>query len=215
MKRKFVSAVVAFVAMVAGLLAVATPAQAVEQPADINGYKFWTPSVCVEPGSGIPDDISQQTYYRLAYIAQQWNLRSNGVLKLDYSTDCAADGYTPSRRMVIGTYSGATDGGCLAATNQQTEGLNGFARWTNSPGMYINRNYQNCVYNQTYRDHMVSESIGYLLGLKVLNSTGYNSRVMNNTAWSLSNVPLPDVYSGQRVAEIYSGMYCQPAGTVC
>lgn len=211
MRKIFVS-VLGVLAMVMGMAAFAVaPAQAATLPPDANGYKFWSPYVCVD-GSAINGD-----YYRVAYIAQQWNIRSGYNLHLDYEDDCVAAGYPPSRSMVIGSYTNNTDGYCLTFTNQQTEGYGGFARWTNRPGAYVNFGGPGtpCIQNQTYRDHIVSEAIGYLIGLKMLNSTGYNSRVMNGTTWSWQNVPLPDVNSGSTVANIYTNVYCQPVGTAC
>ena len=217
MRKFFIAMVMAIAILFAGVATSVAPAQATSaavtqataQPADINGYKFWSPSICVD-GSAI-----NGSYYRVAYIAQQWNIRAQGALALDYENDCAAAGYPPSRRMVIGTYTNATDGKCLTITNAGTAGYNGFARWTDGPGAYINLYGSNCVYNQTFRDHVVSNAIGYLLGLQVLNSSGYNSRVMNSTAWSWSNVPLPDINSGDTLFNIYSNVYCLPAGSTC
>ena len=176
-------------------------------PPDANGEMFWNYQICVEPGSGIPDSISQQTNYRLAYIAQQWNIRAQGALALDYSTDCAADGYPPSRRMVVGLFSNSSISACNYLKNGQTDYYEGMYRWTNGPGVYINTAFSQCVGSQTHRDHIVSASIGYLLGLQNLSSSGYNSRVMNNTAWSWDNVPLPDTNSGATLVNIYSCLY--------
>jgi hypothetical protein len=213
MRKIFMAVVAAVAILMSGLVGTQT-ASAAELPPDASGYKFWSPNICVEAGNGIPDNPADQTYYRVAYIAQQWNLRTT-ILSLDYSADCAADGYPPSRRMVIGTYSNPTDTeSCMRAANVETEGLNGFARWTNGPAIYIRRE-ASCASAQVYRDHAVSQAIGYLLGLKILNSSGYNSRVMNNTTWSWQNVPLPDQNSGNTLSAIYAYAYCQPFGTVC
>lgn len=217
MRNKIMAAIAAVAALLTVGFGVA-PAQAAGQtsqsatvaiPPDANGYKFWSPSICVD-GSGI-----NGAYYRVAYIAQQWNIRAQGALSLDYSDDCVADGYPPSRRMVIGSYSNASDASCVTTTNVETEGYHGFMRWTNGPGSYINFAKPSCISSQTRRDHVVSEAIGILLGLRGLNSTGYNSRVMNGTNWSWDNVPLPDVNSGDTVFNIYSNVYCLPEGTTC
>jgi hypothetical protein len=214
--RKSLSAVIALLMLGLGALVVSVPAQASSSttsgattlplPPDANGEMFWSPYICVEPGAGIPDAISDQTYYRLAYLAQQWNLRANGAIALDYSTDCAADGYPPSRRMVIGLYS-STASVCNYLKNGQTDYYEGMYRWTNGPAVYINTANAGCVSSQTRRDHIVSASIGYLLGLQNLNSSGYNSRVMNFTTWSWDNVPLPDSNSGLTLIYIYSCKY--------
>ena len=207
--RKFFMTVIAAVAMLLGGLAAAAPASAVAIPSDLNGHKFWSSYICVD-GSAINGD-----YYRVAYIAQQWNIRSGYNLHLDYEDDCAVAGYPPSRRMVVGTYNNVNDANCLVVTNAQTEGYGGFARWTNGPGIYINTAFSTCVGGQGARDKIVSQSIGYLLGLKILNSEAYNSRVMNNTEWSRTYVTLPDTNSGSRLANLYTNVYCQPEGTVC
>ena len=75
------------------------------------------------------------------------------------------------------------------------------------PAVYINIGQLRCVSSQARRDHQVASAIGGLLGLQGFDSPAWNSRVMNETDFSLDNVPLPDVYSSQRVREIYSGMY--------
>lgn len=224
-KETALKKILALVAGVMALFAVlaSAPAQAAPEtsisaqyalPPDAAGWKFWTPSVCVDAGSGIPDDIASQTYYRVAYLAQQWNLRTS-LLQLDYEADCAAAGYPPSRIMVIGTFKNTTLGACYQQTNRSyTDYTNGMYRWTNSPGMYINL-IPGCVDNQTMRDHMVSAAIGEILGAKLLNSSGYDSRVMNMTAWSRNNVALPDQNTANLLDAIYAYTYCQPFGTTC
>lgn len=208
MNKRFASLVLAVLAILGFGLVAATPASAAPLPPDANGYKFWSPSICVD-GSAI-----NGAYYRVGYIAQQWNLKTS-TLSLDYADDCAAAGYPPSRRMVIGTYNNPNDNACLLQTNTQATYLNGMWRWTNGPGSYINIGQSACVSSQTRRDHYVSMAIGQLLGLQVLNSSGYNSRVMNSTQWSVDNVPLPDQNSANTLDAIYSYAYCQPFGTTC
>ena len=204
MMKRFLSALIAVAALLTGALASAAPASAyAPHPADINGYRFWTGSICVD-GSAI-----NGPYYRVAYIAQQWNLRvgNTSVLALDYEDDCAAAGYPPSRRMVIGSFSNGNQQGCFLATNQGSSPYNGMNRWTQGPGIYINFAETGCINSQVRRDHTVSIAIGTALGLRIMNSTGYNSRVMNTTDFSWDNVPLPDAASGQRLWEIYTGVY--------
>jgi len=212
MKHKALRAFVALFALLLGLLTMGgAPAQAAVSgqpwPADTSHYKFWSKSICVD-GSAI-----NGPYYRVAYIAQQWNLKAPG-LALDYEDDCAAAGYPPSRRMVIGIYDNPSDYNCLRLTNGGADFYNGAYRWTDGPGHYINVGQPTCIQDQTHRDHIVSEAIGVLLGLRVLNSAGYNSRVMNNTEFSWLNVPLPDSYSGARLVDIYNGLYCT-TGSSC
>lgn len=202
MKRLMV-AVVAVVAILGGF---ATPAQAaLPHPVDINGARFWSGKVCVD-GSAI-----NGPYWRVSYIAQQWNLRvgDTNILALDYEDDCVAAGYPPSRRMVIGTFNNSDIRMCNLATNYSTDYYNGMNRWTNGPGMYINLGVSGCFSTQNRRDHFVSSAIGHLLGLRSFESEQSHllSRVMNDTTYSLDAVPLPDATSGQRVREIYTGMY--------
>ena len=211
--KRFLMAVVAIAALLTGAVVSAAPASAAPtvavvsttaeyepHPATINGYRFWSPSICID-GSAI-----NGPYYRVAYIAQQWNLKTSG-LALDYSDDCVADGYPPSRRMVIGMFSSNDpDQGCTLGTNLGVDFYNGMYRWTDGPGVYL-KNDPLCNGSQTRRDHLVSAAIGSTLGLKILNSSGYNSRVVNMTLWSWDNVPLPDVNSGVLLADINAGVY--------
>lgn len=176
-------------------------------PPDVGGWKFWSYSVCVD-GSAI-----NGAYYRVAQLAQQWNLRAP-IMQLDYSDDCAADGYPPSRRMVVGSYNNPSDATCWRNTNNQTSTVNGMKRWTNGPAIYINFGQPSCIQGQARRDHVVSAVIGWVLGLNFLNSTGYNSRVMNMTAFSWDNVGTPDTHSGDTLNDIYGYAYCDP-GTLC
>lgn len=204
MKRTIV-VVLAALALMAGF---AVPASAQTLPPDVTNRKFWSPLICID-GSSINGD-----YYQVAVIAQKWNIASDSTVKFDYSTDCAADGYPPSRRMVVGLYNGTAADGCLLVTNNQTAFYNGAYRWTNGPGFYINK--QNaCIGTQTRRNHVVSLVTGYALGLAALNSAGYNSRVMNQTAWSYDNVPYPDSKSGALAYQIYTGAYCDPPFSGC
>lgn len=188
-------------------VAVSQSAQA--QPADINGYKFWSPSICIDAS-----DINGQ-YYPISTLAQRWNIVSQGALALDYSNDCAADGYPPSRRMVVNTFSNASNPNCIVFTNTEFTGYHGFSRWTNGPGAYFNTAKSCMTSGQTIRNHWLSEGIGFLLGLQSLDSDSYNSRVMNNTSYSQVNVPQADYNSGDTMFNIYSGVYCLPAGSGC
>jgi hypothetical protein len=46
-----------------------------------------------------------------------------------------------------------------------------------------------------------------LLGLKILNSVGWDSRVMNSTQYSFDNVPFVTPIEGGRLWSIYTGAY--------
>lgn len=207
--KKFLLGIAAIISLLLVGVVAPTTASATPIPADAANppFKFWTPNICID-GSAINGQ-----YYQVAYLAQQWNLRTT-TLALDYSTDCAADGYGPSARMVVGSFNNP-DGGCIAITNGQGTYLNGWYRFTNGPGIYINVGVPGCVSSQARRDHAVSAAIGAILGLKYLNSSSYNSRVMNQTAWSYDNVTVPDQHSANTLDAIYSYAYCQPFGTTC
>lgn len=193
----------AFVAMLSLLLVgAAVPASAAESlPSTANGYRFWTGTTLCVDGSAI-----NGSYYQVAYLAQQWNLATS-YIALDYSDDCVADGYPPSRRMVVGTYYNATNKACLYLTNGYVDTVGQFNRWTSGPGVYINTAYTDCVGSQARRDHFVTQAIGYLLGADNFLSAGYNSRVMNNTDWSITNVTRPDQYTSALLTNIYAGLY--------
>lgn len=215
--KKIIAAVFAVVAILFAGMALTEPAQAATQstdtaiPPDVSSpaHKFWTPNICID-GSQI-----NGTYYPVAALAQQWNLRAP-ILNLDYSDDCVVDGYTPSTRMVIGSAHGGSGGDCFSVTNTgYYTTLNGWHRWTNVPAAYLNIDNNACVGSQARRSHLVSMAIGWILGLQTLNSTGYNSRVMNQTAYSYDNITAADQNSGNTLEAVYAYAYCQPFGTVC
>lgn len=194
----------AIVAVVALFTISAAPAHAVEPlPAELSGTRFWSGSICVD-GSAIDGQ-----YYRVGYMAQQWNLRVNNtsVLALDYEDDCAAAGYPPSRRFVMGIYNNPSDPDCVTMTNVQATFYNSMWRWTNGPGIYINVGQSTCVSGQQRRDHIVAASIGKVLGFDFLNSSGYNSRVMNMTVYSWDNIAVPSTAEGALAYNLYTGLY--------
>jgi len=214
MKKRLAAILVALGLLIGAAVVSAVPSQASDSvaskatamPAEANGFKFWTGSICID-GSGINSDR-----YLVAYLAQQWNLRVNNpdYLSLQYEDDCAAAGYPPSRRMVVGAYNNPNDPYCTTPVNQQYADYGGFHRWTNGPGVYLNIGQLNCVSSQNRRSHLVSMAIGNVLGLKLLNSAGYNSRVMNQTAYSYDNIYLPDQNSALVLSGIYGGLWCNP-----
>lgn len=207
--KRILAVVLAAFALIAGL---AVPANAQTLPPDVSGTKFWSDSICVD-GSAV-----NGTYYRVAYIAQQWNIQgaSNaGGPALTYKDDCAAAGFPPSRRFVIGSINNPSAPNCYTVTNTHQVLYNGMYRWTDGPGFYLNFGHPSCISSQTRRDHLVSMAIGQALGLAVLNSDGYNSRVMNQTAWSWDNVPLPTGRDGGLAYQIYTGAFCDPPFSGC
>ena len=147
----------------------------------------------------------------MAYLAQQWNVKGN--VALSYHDDCAAAGFPPSRRMVIGISHGGATGSCKTRTNDGTALYQGMLRWTDGPGIYINVDNPACVSGQTRRDHAVSSSIGSLLGLSSLYSSGWASHVMYVPDYSL--VGLPTDNEGGLDYQIYVGSYCTPKFSGC
>jgi hypothetical protein len=205
--KKRLATVLVALATLLGIVATASPAQAYIDDPYINGRKFWSPSVCV--GSAL-----LQSYYRVGYAAQVINNQTQ-TLALDYSTDCAADGYPPSRRMVVGTFQNAGYDGCIYLTNQYHDDYNGFWRWTSGPGMYLNTGLAECVSTQTRRDHWISQAIAWHLGLHTLDDTDPDDwRVMHSGAWSRDNVATVTSTEGVKLDQIYMGNFCN-SGTVC
>lgn len=206
MKKRLAAVLVALAAMFSIVATTAVPANAYIDDPYINGRKFWSPSVCV--GSTL-----LQSYYRVGYVAQSINNGTN-TLALDYSTDCAADGYPPSRRMVVGTFQNANDDRCLVFTNQYHDDYNGFWRWTSGPGIYLNTGLSRCIGSQTRRDHFISQGIAWHLGLNSIDNTTETWRVMNVNDSSSSTVPLPVQQEMIKLDQIYMGNFCD-SGNVC
>lgn len=202
MKRLFAVLVLAF-GIITGT---AVSSQAYIDDPMINGRKFASTSLCV--GSAL-----NQSTYRVGYVAQTIN-NATEELSLAHSTDCAGAGYPASRRMVVGTFQNPDFPHCTLFTNQQNSQYNGFSRWTNAPGMYLNTAFSTCISTQTRRDHWISQMIIWHLGLTTLDSTGWNSHVMNQTAFSRDNVGILHSSEGVKLDEIYRGVFCD-SGTVC
>jgi hypothetical protein len=209
MTKRFLAALVAVAALLTGSLVSTAPASArtvsaTEWPATITGYKFWTGSVCMAVGDTTIDAL---------YIAQLWNNVTPGtVMGITASNNCVNAGYTPSTRFTIDTYY-ANDGTCGSIKNPdgtpaplERSYYNGIYRYTNNPVVWVNT-YGGCWSNASRRAHVVSMMIGAVMGLKVLNSSGYNARVMNQTSWSYDNVPYPETYSGTVLGNLYAGEY--------
>lgn len=196
--KRLLAAVLVVLATVTGT---AAPAAAYSpDPADISGTRFYTYSICVSASA------LNATEWPVAAIAQRWNVASSYVLRLQYKDDCAAAGYPPSRRFLIGVNFNST--GCYDALyTNRTLGTGGMYLWTNEPFLRINAGSSSCTGTQARRNHAISATIGAALGLRALNSSGWNSRVMNNTAYSWDNVQYPTAIEGERVAELYLNWY--------
>lgn len=185
-----------------------TPAasSALEPLPDMNRAKYINGVICV--GSTL-----NPSYYPVAATAQLWNNAVNPrpetqTISLDFSTNCAADGYSPSHRMTIGTFSNPDYNGCLYFTNLGRTPAGGDSQldyWTQGPGVYINTGIPGCVSTAFRRGHQVTAGIGYALGLQLLTSSGWASRVM--CTCSLDTIRSPDNTSAYRVFQIYSGSF--------
>lgn len=200
-------------ALIATLLgAQMIPAHAALEPlADMNRAKYTNGVICV--GSTL-----DPAYYPVGATAQLWNnaVNPDGTyppgsyppLQLDFSTNCAADGYAPSQRMTIGTFSNSSYNGCLYFTNLGRIPAGGDSQldhWTQGPGVYINTGISGCVSTAFRRGHQVTAGIGYALGLQLLTSSGWASRVM--CTCSLDTIRSPDNTSAYRVWQIYAGSF--------
>jgi hypothetical protein len=196
----------ALIGVLFGASALPANAAIIEPTPDITTNKFINSVICV--GSTL-----DQAYYPTAAIAQQWNVAVNPdygdpVIQLDASTNCAGDGYTPSHRMTIGTFSNPDYNGCLYFTNQGTVPADGDSYmnwWTQGPGIYINVGISGCVSTAQRRSHQVAAAIGSGLGLRVMTSSGYASRVM--CTCSLDTLRAPTYYDANKGFQIYSGSF--------
>jgi hypothetical protein len=208
MLRRIIAAAVAVGAL---LTASAVPAHAALEPlADMNGAKYINGVICV--GSTL-----DPAYYPVAATAQLWNNAVNADyyppgsspdLQLDFSTNCANDGYIASHRMTIGTFNNPNYNGCLYFTNLGRTPAGGDSQldyWTQGPGVYINVGISGCVSTAQRRGHQVTAAIGYALGLQLLTSSGWASRVM--CTCSLDTIRSPDNTSAYRAFQIYSGSF--------
>lgn len=190
----------AVLVVLATMTGAAVPAAAyTPDPADVSGTRFYTYSICVS-ASGL-----NATQWPVAAIAQKWNVASDYVLRLQYKDDCAAAGYPPSRRFYIGSLVSTTS--CYDALDtDRTLGTGGMYLWTNLH-LRINTSSGSCSGTQARRNHAISATIGAALGLRALNSSGWDSRVMNNTYYSWNNVQYPTAIEGERISELYLNWY--------
>jgi hypothetical protein len=205
-KNRFI-ALLAMLALCLGLGVVATsPASAYIDDPYINGRKFWTTSICI--GTTL-----LPSYYRVGYVAQSIN--NNTIMpSLQVSTNCQAAGYGPSARMVVGTFQNASYPYCTLFTNQQHDVYNGYWRWTNGPGLYLNTGLPGCVSTQVQRDHWISQMIAWHLGLNTLDAGASQDRVMDIGAYSRDHVPLPIGAEYSKIDAVYLGLFCD-SGTTC
>lgn len=195
---------IALAGVLALFTATALPAAAI--PADISGVKFWSASRTLSPvGVCVDGSAIDGPYYKVAQIAQAWNVAVNSPnFALNYEADCAAAGYPPSRRFVIGIFTNTGLDNCLYRTNDHVDSYNGLYRWTQGPGIYMNT-AADCLSGQIRRDHEVSLAIGYIMGLQVVDGAGWTSRVMCSCTRDL--ITMPDSFSATTLRNLYAGAY--------
>jgi len=211
MIRRILAAVVAALVIVTGTASAeahTTSSTVLEPLSDMNRARYVDERICV--GSTL-----DPAYYPVAATAQLWNNAVNDdssvtppQLALDFSTNCAADGYIASHRMTIGTFSNPDYNGCLYFTNLGRTPAGGDSQldyWTQGPGVYINAGISGCVSTAQRRGHQITAGIGYALGLQLLTSSGWASRVM--CTCSLDTIRSPDNTSAYRVGQIYTGSF--------
>jgi hypothetical protein len=191
----------------ASLVPAHATAQVIEPGPDVSRNKFINGAICI--GSAL-----DPAYYPVGAVAQQWNVATDpgyGIpdIALDFSTNCAADGYTPSHRAAIATFSNPDYNGCLyfsnVTTTPSTDGDSYMNWWTGGPTVWINRGISGCVSTAFRRSHQIAAAIGWVLGLNVMTSSGYASRVM--CTCSLDTLRAPSFYDASKANQIYSGSF--------
>lgn len=171
----------------------------------LSGWRFYTPSVCMAIGdNGI----------EAGAIAQKWNVASGGELKITASSNCVTAGYPPSRRFTIDTFRDVSSTApCAKVTDHNGnyldggadgDAVNGWWRYTNNPIAWVNTW---CFSSTTRRRHATSAAIGNVLGLETLNTSVYDSRVVNFTDFSQDNIPYPDARSADLLRRVYLGNF--------
>lgn len=197
MRKIFMSLLAAVAILFGGLVATTAPASANVNGPDVGDWQFYTGLVCMADGA--PE-------YNVAEAAQQWNIRTNAAdpdvtFGITAKNNCVTAGYAPSRRFTVDVIHDTSVSWCISYGNQERDQ---YGRWTNNPYALVNDKAE-CPNT----NHYISQAIGLIMGLRTLNSTGYNSRVMNNTSWSIANVSYPGVYDGTAMAL----QYVTPYGT--
>ena len=190
----------AVVAVVAVTTASAVPANAACAPVD--SKKFWTHRVCMAVGD---------TTIEAPYLAQQINIK--GGMQIQAANNCVSLGYTPSRRFTIDLYYDSSGpcwtvlgpNGGIVQVDSPTNGAGPWWNYVNNPVLWVNERCLPGHPGSTQARHNVSAAIVNLLGVGVTNSSGWNSRIHNMTAWSQLNVPVADSNTGDLLESIYNG----------
>lgn len=196
----------ALIASLAVFVAGALPASAAPLP--VTHWRFYTGDICMAIGD---------TNLNAGYIAGKWSAVSGYKVNIRAANNCVSLGYPPSRRFTLDTINDPNHW-CAFVTN-----INGYQLlpnrdgndnpnnadteylYSNNPRAWVNVN-PNCQYWPDFRAHFASQAVGLLLGLSVTGSAGYNSRVMNNTLYSIENIEWPDNPSGALLGQMYGGL---------
>lgn len=205
-KNRFAAGLMALAMLFTSTVITDGAAHAYSSP-DPNVYgntRFWTGNICMAIG-----DASIEA----AYNAQVWNNATQNV-SITAKNNCASAGYPPSRRFTIDTFYDRSRG-CTEesgvnglGTNYSWDGpVNGWLRYTNNPIVWVNRVCSGHAIGSVQLRHYVSQAIGLALGLRVHDSDGWNSRVMNQTLWSSENVSGPNAAEAKIVSDVYGGIY--------
>lgn len=197
--------ILALAASLAVLIAGTLPASAAPLP--VTHWRFWTGDICMAIGD---------TNLNAGYIAGKWSAVSGYKLNIRAANNCVTLGYPPSRRFTLDTISKQyepcafvtnIDGYTLLPNRDGNDNPNNpdlEYLYSNNPRAYVNV-HPSCQYWPDFRAHFASQAVGKLLGLMDTNSSGYNSRVMNNTQYSIINIEWPDNPSGTLLSQVYSG----------
>lgn len=207
-KFKFVlgKRIAVFATVLASLLGLVGPfaPAAYAYPSDMSGVMFTSRRICVE-------GLNSPTVFPLAEAAQQFNLRSSGVLLLNYRENCAAAGYSSTQWFRVTAVSGSngTSNCVTSSSRNHVTYWNGMNHWDRPPIFYTwpdNRGGA-CSDSVNSSAHLYSMAVGLGLGLRTVCGDAWNSRVMNCTDWSFDNVPWATATEGNRIAEIYQNVY--------
>jgi hypothetical protein len=175
-------------------------------PSDMSGVRFTYRTICVHTNVDIGN-------FPVDWAAQQFNLRSSGILKLTYSSNCVAAGYSETQFFSVIARWAPSDWHCITTpSTNQSQNWGSLYHWSDHhPSVYINvGNPDVCggLYHLDYGAHFASEAVGVMLGLKLVCGYGWRARVMD---WcdeeAKAGVPWATTMEGNRIAEIYQDVY--------
>lgn len=172
----------------------------------MSGVRFTYRSMCVHTNVDIGN-------FPVDWAAQKFNVQSSYILKLQYSTNCVAAGYSETQFFSVIARWAPSDWHCITTpSTNQTQYWNGMYHWSgHHPSVYINvGNPDECggLYELDRGAHFASAAIGLMLGLKLVCGDAWKARVMEYcTDYSRDNVGWATSMEGARVAEIYQDVY--------